>query len=259
MRIATWNVNGIRARLDFILRWLEERDPDVLGLQELKSTDDQVPIAELEAAGYHVTSYGQKAWNGVAILSKEPAEVTRRGLPGGEELGSRLVAAQINDLHFITIYCPNGKNIEHPDFTAKLAWYDQLLAFVDEHYSPNDRVVLCGDFNVVPDAVDSWSEDILEGTIFHTVAERERYRALLDWGFVDLWRDRESEKPGFTWWDYRAGAFRKDRGLRIDFMLATATIRDSVQFMLPDREWRKKVDGMTASDHAPVFVDVGAQ
>jgi exodeoxyribonuclease-3 len=256
MRIATWNVNGIRARLDFVLRWLDERQPDVLGIQELKSTNDQLPEDALREAGYHVLAHGQKAWNGVAILSRDEPQWHHLGLPGGEDLGSRLAAARMGDFNFVTVYCPNGKSVDHPDFEAKLNWYDHLLAFIDDHFTPSDQLVLCGDFNVVPAAVDSWNEDILEGTIFHTVAERERYARLLDWGLVDVWRAREPEKPGFTWWDYRAGSFRKNRGLRIDFLLASEAVHDRVRFIQPDREWREKVDGMTASDHAPLWADL---
>lgn len=256
MRVATWNINGIRARRDFILRWLDERQPDLLGVQELKSTEDQFPGAAFEEAGYHCAVHGQKAWNGVGIFSRAPVEVTQVGLPGQDELGSRLIAADVDGLSFVTVYCPNGKNVDHPDFTEKLAWFDSLQDFLDDRYDPGDRLVLCGDFNIVPAAVDSYNEGVLEGTIFHTVAERERYRGLLDWGLHDVFRARDPETPGFTWWDYRGGAYRRKRGLRIDFLLATTPVFEAVQYVNPDRDWRAKIDGMTPSDHAPLYVDL---
>lgn len=256
MRIATWNVNGIRARRDFVLRWLEERRPDVLGVQELKSTDEQFPADAFTEAGYHCVVHGQKAWNGVGIFARGPIEPTQVGLPGQESVGARLLAADVGPLSFVTVYCPNGKKVEHPDFAEKLGWFDALSEFLDARYSRNDSLVVGGDFNIVPAAVDSYNEEILEGTIFHTVAERQRYQQLLDWGLYDLFRARQPDTPGFTWWDYRGGAFRRKRGLRIDFLLATTPVFEAVQFVKPDREWRDKVDGMTPSDHAPVYADV---
>ena len=125
MRIATWNVNGLKARLDFILLWLKERQPDVVGFQELKQTDDKFPHDAFEAAGYHVVTHGQKSWNGVAVLCREPAEVTQAGLPGQEDRGARLLTAKVGSLTFTTIYVPNGKAVEHEDFPRKLAWLDE--------------------------------------------------------------------------------------------------------------------------------------
>ncbi len=257
MRIATWNINGIRARLEFVERWLAERQPDIVGFQELKSEEADFPFDELARCGYHAVIHGQKAWNGVAVLSREPVELIQTGLPGREADGARLLAARRGDMRFITIYCPNGKNVDHPDFAEKLAWYDALQAYLVEHHDPTEPLVLCGDFNVVPAAIDSWSEDLLEGAIFHTVAERERIQRLLDWGLVDVWREREPAKPGFTWWDYRQGAFRKKRGLRIDFLLATRPVVDRVQFVQPDVTWRQYIGELKASDHAPLYMDLG--
>jgi len=256
MRIATWNINGLRARLDFVLHWLRERQPDVVGLQELKLTEEQFPKLEFEAEGYKAIVHGQKAWNGVAILSKEDAEVQQKGLPGHEDFGARLVLAKVRDLNFITVYCPNGKHVEHADFPRKLAWFDSLRSYLEDHHSPKEQLVLCGDFNVCPTALDSWDENRLSGSVFHTSEERSRIQAILDWGLVDLYRESYPDRQMFSWWDYRSGAFHRNMGLRIDFLLATESVLKCLSNVEIDREYRKKKEGLTASDHAPVIADL---
>ena len=256
MRIATWNVNGLRARLDFLLHWLRESQPDVVGLQELKLTDDQFPRDEIEAAGYQVLSHGQKSWNGVAILSRKPAELIQRGLPGQEDLGARLISARVDDLIFATIYTPNGKHIGHDDFPRKLAWLDSLRRWLETQHEPSEPLVLCGDFNICPGPLDSYDEEALRGGIFLTDEERGRFAALLDWGLVDAFRLANPDQQIFSWWDYRGGAFHRGLGLRIDLLLATQSVNARVKGALVDREYRKKKDGLTASDHAPVVIDL---
>ena len=254
MRIATWNVNGLRARLDFVRIWLETRQPDVVGLQELKVGDDEFPGGAFEDLGYDAVCHGQKGWNGVAILTRHPAESIERGLPGQEGFGARLVGARIRGLTFTTVYCPNGKELTHEDFPAKLAWYDDLAAA----WSPGAGVpaVLCGDFNVVPAPLDTWRGEAGDGRIFHTVEERQRLEALLGLGLHDLYREIHPESRAFSWWDYRGGAFHRGQGLRIDFLLGTRPVLDRVTHAEIDRDFRKKKEGLTASDHAPVIVDL---
>ena len=257
MRLATWNVNGLRARLDFVLHWLRARRPDVVGLQELKLTDEQFPHAEFEAEGYTAVTHGQKAWNGVAILSREPARVTQSGLPGQEDFGARLVTAEVGDgISFTTVYCPNGKNLEHDDFPRKLEWFDTLAKHFESEHRPEDAVVLVGDMNICPAALDSWDEARLQGRIFHTDEERARFQRMLSWGFTDVYRARHPDVQAFSWWDYRGGAFHRGHGLRIDFLLATESVTSRVRAVEIDREYRKKKDGLTASDHAPVTMDL---
>ncbi len=256
MRIATWNVNGLRSRFDFLAHWLDARRPDVVGLQELKLTEDQFPSEELAALGYQAVVHAQKAWNGVAILAREPLEAIQRGLPGQEELGARLVTARAGGIAFTTVYCPNGKSTGHEDFPRKLAWYEALVAHWKERHRADQAAVLCGDFNVCPAPIDSWDEARLAGRIFHTDAERERFRALRAAGLHDLFRERHPDVQAFSWWDYRGGAFHKKQGLRIDFLLATRPVLERVKTVEIDREYRKKKDGLTASDHAPVWADL---
>ena len=256
MRIATWNINGLRARQDFVLHWLRARQPDVVGLQELKLTEEQFPADVFEAEGYTAVLHAQKAWNGVAILSRKPAQVTQLGLPVQEDFGARLVTAQVEDLSFTTVYCPNGKTLAHEDYPKKLAWYDSLIAHLEATGDPGAQQVLCGDFNICPAAIDSWDEDAHAGHIFHTDEERARFQKLLDWGFRDVFREKHPDTQAFSWWDYRGGAFHRGFGLRIDFLLATESALARVRSVEIDRDYRKKKDGLTASDHAPVIADL---
>jgi len=256
MRIATWNVNGLRARLEFVLLWLQARQPDLVGLQELKMTDDKFPRREIEAAGYRAEIFGQKAWNGVAILAREDLVVTQRGLPGQEDRGARLITADRGDLSFTTIYVPNGKSVDHDDFPRKIAWLDALRDHLQRTLDPGRPVVLCGDMNICPAPIDSWNEAMLAGSIFHTDEERQRMRDLLDCGLHDIYREQYPETQAFSWWDYRGGAFHRKQGLRIDLLLASESVMSHVRSVEIDRDYRKKRDGLTPSDHAPVMADL---
>ncbi len=254
MRIATWNINGLRARLDFMALWLNDRQPDIVGLQELKTPTEDFPHEFFEALGYHALVHGQKSWNGVGILSKKPMELVQTGLPGEDEWGARLITATNDDIEFTTVYCPNGKSIDHADYPNKLRWYDSLAA----HFSGRDhpKQILCGDFNIVPVAIDSWRGSDADGGVFHTVEERQRLAAVMDLGFHDLFRHQYPDEQAFSWWDYRGGAFHRKQGLRIDFVLGTAGLLAHVDGVVIDRDYRKKQDGLTASDHAPVYTDL---
>lgn len=255
MRVATWNVNGLRARMDFIKLWLAARQPNVVGLQELKTPTEEFPHEEFAELGYTALVHGQKSWNGVAILSNVSLEHRQSGLPGEDDWGARLITAEIEGgLEFTTVYCPNGKSVEHQDYPNKLTWYDSLLS----HWQQSDHAnrILCGDFNIVPRAIDSWRGDAAAGDIFHTDAERARLAALMDTGLTDLYRHMHPDEQAFSWWDYRGGAFHRKHGLRIDFLLGTKAAVQSTQAVVIDRDFRKKQDGLTASDHAPVYADL---
>lgn len=256
MRIATWNINGMKARLAFVEQWLREREPDLVGLQELKMVDDQFPHLAMEALGYKALTHGQKSWNGVAILARGEIEVVRQGLPGQEDFGARFLHARTPDLDFITVYCPNGKTLEHDDFPRKLAWFDRLAEHLEETIDPARSAILGGDFNICPEPIDSWDETAHSGNIFHTDDERRRLGRLLTGGWTDVYRHLHPDTQAFSWWDYRGGAFHRKHGLRIDFLLATAPALGQVTSVEIDREYRKKKDGQTPSDHAPVFADL---
>jgi exodeoxyribonuclease-3 len=256
MRIATWNLNGLSARLAFLRRWLAERAPDVVALQEIKMLDEQLPQLDFAAAGYHIVTHGQKAWNGVAVLSRSPIATVERGLPGQEELGARLISAQVGDIRLLNAYCPNGKHVGHDDFPRKLAWFDTLAEHLEHHHDRGEPLILCGDFNVCPAAIDSWNEAEFAGQIFHTLEERSRFQRLLAWGLVDVFRARHPDLQAFSWWDYRGGAFHRKQGLRIDFILATQSVAERVRQVAIDRDYRKKQDGLQPSDHAPVLADI---
>jgi exodeoxyribonuclease-3 len=258
VRVATWNVNGLRARLDFVLRWLGERKPDVVGLQELKLSDEQFPHEAFEALGYRAATHGQKSWNGVAILAREPLEVVQRGLPGQGDQGARLLTARVRDLEFTTLYVPNGKHTRHEDFPRKLDWLDALCEHLAARRTAGGRAVVCGDFNLCPTAIDSWNEAELAGGIFHTDSERERFARLLGQGFVDVFRALHPAEAAFSWWDYRGGAFHRRQGLRIDLLLASQAAATGATDASIDREWRKKHEALTPSDHAPVLADLAA-
>ncbi len=150
VRVATWNINGLRARLDFVRLWLADRKPDLVGLQELKMAEEQFPHDVFEEMGYRAAVHGQKAWNGVAVLSKDEVEITQAGLPGQEDFGARLLTVQAADLSFTTVYAPNGKNIEHDDYPRKLAWYEALIDHLNSNHAPTEPMILCGDFNICP-------------------------------------------------------------------------------------------------------------
>ena len=256
MRVATWNVNGLRARLEFVLAWLEDRKPDVVGFQELKMTDDQFPTELFAEAGYQVQVHGQKAWNGVAILTRSEAELVQAGLPGQEDFGARLITAQVEDMRFTTVYCPNGKNLDHDDYPRKLAWFDALSAHLNESGDPDRPEVICGDFNICPTDLDTWNPEGNVETIFHTQAERTRLSALDAYGMTDLFRKLHPEERAYSWWDYRGGSFHRGHALRIDFIYGTPAIQERVEAVVIDRDWRKKRGELKASDHAPVYADL---
>lgn len=258
MRVATWNINGLNARLPFVEHWLAARSPDLVGLQEIKMVDEKFPHLAFEAAGYHAVSHGQKSWNGVAVLSREPVEVVQSGLPGQEDFGARYLHVRAPDLDFITVYCPNGKNLGHEDYPRKLAWYDTLAEHVAATVDPATPAILCGDFNICPTGLDTWDEAGHAGEIFHTDEERTRLQRLIDWGLTDVFRSLHPDTQAFSWWDYRGGAFHKKQGLRIDFLLATEPALERVGAVEIDRDYRKKKDGLQASDHAPVYADLGS-
>lgn len=247
MRIATWNVNSVGARLPRLLDWLEQREPDVVALQETKAADTTFPYAELAAAGYQALHVGDGRWNGVALLSRVGLEPLARALPGHPE--PRYASALCGGLQVTSVYVPNGRAVDDPMYAYKLDWLAALRRTLVEH-DPREPLVIMGDFNVAPTDADVWDPAAFVGSTHVTPAERAAVRALIDWGLVDVpARPGKGDRP-FTYWDYRAGMFHKDLGMRIDLVLVSPAVRVLDAFV--DREYRK---GKLPSDHAPVVVD----
>jgi len=248
MRIATWNVNSVGARLPRLLPWLEDTAPDVVALQETKCAAGAFPYLPVQALGYEALAAGDGRWNGVAILSKVGLTDPVTDLPGRPE--ARLAAAQCGPLHVTSVYVPNGRSPTDPQYPYKLEWLASLRARLDA-FDPAQPLVIMGDFNVAPNDDDVWDIKAFVGSTHVTPAERAGVHALLEWGLIDLpARPGKGEHP-FTYWDYRAGMFHKDLGMRIDLVLATPSVPVIEAYV--DREARK---GKLPSDHAPVVVDI---
>lgn len=260
MRIATWNVNSVIARLDFVLDYLATRSPDILCVQELKIDDEGFPRLAFAQAGYVAATYGQPQWNGVAVLVRKDAgpapEIVQSGLPGRERDGARLVTVRTLGLTVTSVYVPNGKSTTHPDFKMKLAWLDALADHVEKTHDPKQPSVIGGDFNLCPGDLDTWNPAGHEGRIFHTHEERSRFERLLGLGYHDLFREKHPTEVAHSWWDYRAGAFHKKQGLRIDLLLGSDALVRRVESVGIDRDFRKKREGRIPSDHAPVFAEI---
>lgn len=258
MRIATFNVNSINARLAFVRHWLAARQPDVACLQELKVTGDKFPHAAFAELGYQARVYGQARWNGVAVLAREPLELVQEGLPGADDAGARLLTVRVGDLEVTSVYVPNGKTLDHDDYQLKLAFLDRLAEYLQRRAAAGAEMVVGGDFNLCHRDLDSWAPERLAGHIFHTEAERAAMDRILGVGLVDLYRAVHPEGTMFSWWDYRAGCFHKNQGLRIDLLLGTPGVRARTTEVAIDRDYRKKKDGQTPSDHAPVTAEIAA-
>lgn len=251
MKLATWNVNSIRARLDRLLAFLGREQPDVVCLQELKVTSDQFPHVEIEAAGYRSAVLGQKTYNGVAILSRTEPEDVRTGIgddPADTE--SRLIAARVDGVRVISAYVPNGKVVGSDKWDYKLAWLRRLEAWLGATWSPVEPLVLCGDFNVAPEDRDVARPDEWADSVLCAPEGRERLKAIVQWGLADIIRAHHEGPGPWTWWDYRMLGFAKGNGLRIDHILATAPLAGRCLEARVDRDERK---GKLPSDHAPVL------
>ncbi len=250
MLITTWNINSIRMRLERLQKYLERRRPDVLCLQETKVVDDEFPADSLRALGYQCNYRGEKSYNGVAILSLLPPENIEMKLPDdGPDAPCRFIAGTIGGVRIINVYAPNGSEVASDKYAFKLEWYKRLRAYLDARANPQDRVLMCGDFNVAPDDRDVWDPEQWRGKILCSDPERSAFRALLDWGMTDSLRMLRQEPGIYTWWDYRGGAFHRGWGMRIDHILVTARLAQQCSLVEVDRDERK---GEKPSDHAPV-------
>ena len=245
-------------RLPQVLDWLAANPVDVLALQELKLTDDKFPHDAFAQAGYHAVAHGQKTYNGVALLSREPAAEVVRNIPGFDDEQARVIAATVpsaaGPLRVINGYFVNGQEPGSEKFAYKMRWLDALAAWVRQELARNPRLVLVGDFNIAPEDRDSYDPEGLRETIHHTTEERNHFKALLALGLHDAYRMFEQPEKSFSWWDYRMLGFQKNRGLRIDHVLVSDALRGMVSACSIDRVPRKNKQ---PSDHAPVVVELG--
>ncbi len=251
-KIASFNINGIRARLPRLLEWLKTTAPDVVCLQELKAEDDKVPRFEIEALGYHVESHGQKGFNGVALLSKTPMENVRRGLPGMEgDPQARYIEATIAGRRIASIYAPNGNPVGSERFSYKLRWLDALIAHAARLLEQEIPAVLAGDYNIIPEDEDCYDPDAWRKDALFQPEARARFRQLRWQGWIDAIRQRHPDGDQFTFWDYKGGAWAKDYGIRIDHLMLSPEAADRLDRAEVDRIERGREK---ASDHAPVWV-----
>jgi exodeoxyribonuclease-3 len=253
MKVASWNVNSIKARRERLFRWLKNHAPDILCLQELKTELDGFPEAELKELGYHTVAVGQRSYNGVAILSKHAFEDVRVGLDDGEDdAEARLISARTDGLRVLSCYVPNGQTLDSPKYAYKLRWLDRLQAYLARHHRPDEHLVLCGDFNIAPEERDANDPQTWADSVLFQPEVRAKFQDLLGFGLVDTFRLHVQDAGKFSWWDYRMLSFPKGVGLRIDHVLATPPLAERCSSAGIDRNERK---GKLPSDHAPVFAE----
>lgn len=256
MKIATWNVNSVRARLERLIAWLGREQPDAVCLQELKVTESEFPRLELEAAGWHAAVLGQRTYNGVAILARTPPEAVRSGLGDAAlDREARLIAASVGGVRILAAYVPNGKAVGSDKWDVKLAWLRGLKAHLGATYDPREPLVLAGDFNVAPEDRDVARPDEWKDTVLTHAEPRALLRDVAAWGLTDLIRVHHTGEGPYTWWDYRMLGFAKGNGLRIDHIFATATLAARCNAAYVVRDERK---GRQPSDHAPVVATFDA-
>lgn len=257
MKIATWNVNSLTARLAHVLTWLQANPVDVLCIQELKLTDDKFPLDALREAGYHSAVFGQKTYNGVAIMSRAPLAGVARNIEGFTDEQSRVIAGTLDTdagpLRIVNGYFVNGQEPGSEKFAYKMKWLEALREWLRAEMALHPRLLLVGDFNITPEDRDSFDPVGLRETIHHTTQEREHFKALLELGLTDAFRLFEQPEKSFSWWDYRMLGYQKNRGLRIDHILASAPLVPRIVGCVIDRAPRK---WDKPSDHAPVIAEL---
>ncbi len=253
MKIASWNVNSVRARLGHVEDYLRLTSPDVLCLQETKVTDDEFPLESFSRLGYETARVGQKSYNGVALISKHPISEVQVGLvPSRDEDDARLISGVVEGVRILSAYVPNGKSLESPAYTEKLDWLARLTATLDQITTKEQPVALCGDFNIAKDERDVFDPELMEGRIHFSPREHDALFRIEAWGLTDSFREKNQSSGVFSWWDYRMGAYRRNRGLRIDYIFVSRPIVDGLTSALVDdtpRGWEKP------SDHAPCVVE----
>lgn len=261
MKIATWNINGVKARIDTALAWLKEAEPDIACFQEIKSVDENFPREAFEALGYNVETHGQKGFNGVAILSKLPIDEVIRGLPGDDsDEQARFIEAVVSvpsgPLRVISLYLPNGNPVDTAKFPYKLAWMERLEARAKALLADEETFILAGDYNVIADPIDAKRPEVWEGDALFRPETRQAFRALLNLGLTEAFRACDTAADRYTFWDYQAGAWQKNNGIRIDHLLLSPPAADRLRGCTIDahtRGWDKP------SDHVPIWIDLDTE
>ncbi len=256
MRIATWNVNSLRVRMEHLGRWLAANAVDAIALQELKLADEHFPQTDLKAMGLSAVCYGQKTYNGVAILARRAPEAVAMGIPGDADPQRRVIAATLGPVRLVNVYVPNGQAVGSEKYTYKLAWLERLRAYLADLLATHEHVLVVGDFNIAPEDCDVHDPTAWEGSVHVSAPEREALAGIASLGLTDLFRRFEQPKNAWSWWDYRMNAYRRDLGLRIDLMLASKGLVERCTACTIDRTprgWERP------SDHAPVTAtfDIG--
>ncbi len=252
MKIASWNVNSLKVRLEHVLEWLDFEQPDVLAIQETKTQDENFPIEAIKAAGYHVVFAGQKTYNGVAILSKETATQVITDVPDLEDAQRRILGATINGIRVLCLYVVNGQEVNSDKYRYKLEWLNRVKSYLCEDLKQHQQYVVLGDFNICHTDADVHDPKAWKDRIFCSEPERVLLQEILDLGFVDTYRMFEQPPKSWSWWDYRGGNFERNIGLRIDLILASRALGDTCQKSIIDaepRSWERP------SDHAPVVAE----
>jgi exodeoxyribonuclease-3 len=252
MKITTWNVNSLKVRLPQLLEWLAANPVDVVGIQETKLTDDSFPAAEIEAAGWHWAHNGQKTYNGVALLARHPLEDVSRDLPAFDDPQKRVIAATVDGVRVVNLYVPNGQSVGSDKYAYKLRWLASVRDYLEEELAGNELVAVTGDYNIAPADEDVYDPAEWSGQVLCSELERAAFQALLDAGFRDSFRLFAQPPQSYSWWDYRQGGFRRNQGLRIDHVLASAPLAALCRACTVDVAPRKND---RPSDHAPVTAD----
>lgn len=251
MIISTWNVNSISVRLPHLIDWLKTHKPNVVCLQETKTVDEKFPLDQLTEIGYYCEFYGEQSYNGVAILSDRPIMNVRKGFIGGEDNSQRrLIEAEVDSVHIINVYIPNGSAVGSTKYAFKLNWLEKLRQHIQTNHNMDKQLVLCGDFNIATEDRDCYNPELVKGTIMVSDAERDLLNTIKSLGFVDTFRINNQEKGEYSWWDYRMGCFRRNMGFRIDHVWASESLAAQCDSVFIDKTPRKLE---RPSDHAPVI------
>lgn len=252
-KVASWNVNSLKVRLSQVIEWLSQTNTDVLALQETKCIDENFPVDSIRELGYEVCFSGQKTYNGVAIISKKPGTDVVTDIPNLDDPQRRIIAATIGNIRLINLYVPNGSTLESDKYQYKLDWLEKVHTFVENELKHHENLIVVGDFNIAPEDIDVHDPEEWEGQVLVSPPERNKLQDIMALGLYDAYRGMHPDEQAFTWWDYRAAGFRRNRGLRIDHIFVSLPLNQQLISCSIDRDMRKKE---RPSDHAPIMAEL---